>query len=84
MAIAPWGPLGQGKFKTKEARGQDHDGSARASELSESDIKISDALEDVAKKHNATLHGVVSLFLSSPSYRFPVTNATLGTRLRHA
>lgn len=62
MAIAPWGPLGQGKFKTKEARGQDHDGSARASELSESDIKISDALEDVAKKHNATLHGVVSSF----------------------
>lgn len=84
MAIAPWGPLGQGKFKTKEARGQDHDGSARASELSESDIKISDALEDVAKKHNATLHGVVSPFLSSSSYRYPVTNATSGSRLRHA
>ncbi|KAF1357011.1 norsolorinic acid reductase [Delphinella strobiligena] len=63
MAIAPWGPLGQGKFKTKEARGQDHDGSARASELSESDIKISDALEDVAKKHNATLHGVALAYV---------------------
>lgn len=59
MALAPWGPLGQGKFKTAEARKAAHDGSGRAAELTESDTKISEALEDVGKRHNATLHGVV-------------------------
>jgi aryl-alcohol dehydrogenase-like predicted oxidoreductase len=63
MALAPWGPLGQGKFKTKEARSKDHDGSARASKSSEHEIAISDALEKVAEKHNATMHGVALAYV---------------------
>jgi aryl-alcohol dehydrogenase-like predicted oxidoreductase len=63
MALAPWGPLGQGKFKTKEARSKDHEGSARASQSSEQDIAISDALEKVAEKHNATMHGVALAYV---------------------
>lgn len=60
MGIAPWAPLGQGKFKTAEARGTGEAGSARASNMSESDIKMSEALEAIAKKKNTNLHAIVS------------------------
>lgn len=61
MAIAPWAPLGQGKFKSSEARSSDSEGgSGRASNVSEHDIQVSDALEKVAKRKNTTLHAVVS------------------------
>ncbi|KAL4861232.1 NADP-dependent oxidoreductase domain-containing protein [Aspergillus spectabilis] len=46
MAIAPWAPLGQGKFKSRAARESEEKGSGRAAELSEHDIQVSDALED--------------------------------------
>lgn len=60
MAIAPWAALGQGKFKTKEARNNKAmEGSARAVDMSEDEIKISDALEKVAVRKQATLQGVV-------------------------
>ena len=62
MAIAPWAPLGQGKFKSSEAcRGVSEDGSGRASNMSEDDIKISGALEKVAERKNTTLHAIVSI-----------------------
>jgi aryl-alcohol dehydrogenase-like predicted oxidoreductase len=60
MAIAPWAPLGQGKFKSKAARESEEKGSGRAAELSEHDIKVSDALEAVAKRKGTTLHAIVS------------------------
>lgn len=61
MGIAPWGPLGGGKFKTAEARkAAQGDSSNRGAQLSETDVKISDALEKVAKKKGGTLHAVVS------------------------
>lgn len=60
MAIAPWAPLGGGKFKTAEARNSGQVGSARGSDLSENDMKISEALEAIAKKKNTTLHAIVS------------------------
>ncbi|KAG9677738.1 norsolorinic acid reductase, partial [Aureobasidium melanogenum] len=63
MALAPWGPLGQGKFKTKEARSKEHEGSARASQSSEQEIAISDALEKVAEKHKATMHGIALAYV---------------------
>ncbi|KEQ82337.1 Aldo/keto reductase [Aureobasidium pullulans EXF-150] len=63
MALAPWGPLGQGKFKTKEARSKEHEGSARASQSNEQEIAVSEALEKVADKHNATMHGVALAYV---------------------
>lgn len=59
MAIAPWAPLGQGRFKSAEAR-KNGEGSGRSQTLTEEDIKVSDALERVAKRKGTTLHGVVS------------------------
>lgn len=60
MGIAPWAPLGQGKFKTAEARGTGEAGSTRASNMSDSDIKMSEALEAISKKKNTNLHAIVS------------------------
>lgn len=60
MAIAPWGPLGQGKFKTEAAQKSGEKGSARASELSEHDVKISKALETIADRKKTSLHAIVS------------------------
>ncbi|KAJ3551887.1 hypothetical protein NPX13_g11250 [Xylaria arbuscula] len=63
MAICPWAPLGQGKFKSAEARKSGEQGSARGSELSENDIKISDALESIAKSKNTSLHAVAIAYV---------------------
>lgn len=61
MGLAPWAALGQGKLKSAEARkGTNSDGSSRASQLSEHDIKVSDALEKVAERKGSTLQGIVS------------------------
>lgn len=61
MAIAPWAPLGQGKFKSAEQRNSEHNaGSARASALSENDIKVSEALEKISKRKNTSIHAIVS------------------------
>ncbi|KAM3073124.1 hypothetical protein ACMFMG_008843 [Clarireedia jacksonii] len=61
MAIAPWAPLGQGRFKSAEARKAGGEGSARAAQMSESDIKISEKLEEIAMKKGTNLHAIVSL-----------------------
>ncbi|KAK6829110.1 hypothetical protein RU639_003307 [Aspergillus parasiticus] len=74
MAIAPWAPLGQGKFKSSEARSSDSEGgSGRASNMSEHDIQVSDALEKVAKRKNTTLHAVALAYVmhKTPSV-FPI------------
>ncbi|GKZ19788.1 hypothetical protein AbraIFM66951_010795 [Aspergillus brasiliensis] len=64
MALAPWAPLGQGKFKSAEARKSDAGaGSARAADLSEDDIKVSDALEKVANRKNTTLHAIALAYV---------------------
>lgn len=60
MAIAPWASLGQGKFKSAEARKAAHTGSGRAAEPSEREIKVSEVLEAIGDRKDTTLHAVVS------------------------
>ena len=63
MAVAPWAPLGQGRFKTAETRQEGHSESQRAANMSEAEIRISEALESIAKRKDVSLHGVVSFLL---------------------
>jgi aryl-alcohol dehydrogenase-like predicted oxidoreductase len=63
MAIAPWGPLGQGRFKTKETRSKGHEGAPRASQSSEQEIAVSDALEKIADKYKTTMHGIALAYV---------------------
>lgn len=68
MAIAPWAPVGQGRFRTAEARQKGHSETQRAAVMSEAEISISEALESIANRKGVSLHGVVGFFLrSSPS-----------------
>jgi aryl-alcohol dehydrogenase-like predicted oxidoreductase len=71
MAIAPWAPLGQGRFKTAEAREAAHAGGGRSAQMSEDEVKVSQALEAVAKPKKTSLHAVVCLlFLAICSYGY--------------
>lgn len=62
MGIAPWAALSQGRFKSAAARQAAHTGAGRAAQLSENEVRVSDALEAVANRKNASLHAVVSRF----------------------
>ncbi|KAL4928903.1 aldo/keto reductase [Aspergillus undulatus] len=74
MGIAPWAPLGGGKFKTAEARkAAQGDSSNRGAELSEQDVKISDALEKVANRKGGTLHAIALAYVMHKTpYVFPI------------
>ncbi|GIJ88210.1 hypothetical protein Asppvi_007128 [Aspergillus pseudoviridinutans] len=73
MAIAPWAPLGQGKFKSAKARQEGEQGSARASSVNEHDVKISEALEKIADQKKTSLHAIALAYvLHKAPYVFPI------------
>lgn len=85
MAIAPWGPLGQGRLKPAKTRAEQHVGAPRAAQMSETEVKISDALEKVAKRKETSLYAIVSAIISA----FRLTSAyrilhLAGSILHHA
>ncbi|KAL2831131.1 NADP-dependent oxidoreductase domain-containing protein [Aspergillus cavernicola] len=65
MGIAPWGPLAQGKLKTSEARKLT--GRGRLDDnMTEDEVRVSDALDEVAKSKNTTLPAVACLSQLGP------------------
>jgi aryl-alcohol dehydrogenase-like predicted oxidoreductase len=72
MAVAAWGALGSGKFKTEEQR-QKAAKEGRNPELSDKDLAVSRALETVAKRKNTTITGVAQAYVMSKTpYVFPI------------
>ncbi|KAL2783887.1 norsolorinic acid reductase [Aspergillus keveii] len=72
MAITPWAPLGEGKFKAAAQR-SGADGSIRATMAEEHDIKVSEALERIADRKSTTLHSVaIAYLLHKAPYVFPI------------
>lgn len=71
MALAPWGALGRGHYKTAEQRKSDQ--GRRMGETGELDLKVSAVIEKIAKKHNAALTGVALAYVmhSAPNV-FPI------------
>jgi aryl-alcohol dehydrogenase-like predicted oxidoreductase len=70
MSLAPWGALGGGKFKTEEQR-QRKEG--RSSPPTENEIKISKALEAVAKRKNTIITSVAQAYVMHKTpYVFPI------------
>lgn len=83
MALAIWGSLGQGRFKS---RAQRESGEGRTFfKPTEKEIKISDRLEDIANKRGTTITSVVSpvsllmLLLSIQNSTLTVYNRLLPT-----
>jgi aryl-alcohol dehydrogenase-like predicted oxidoreductase len=60
MALAPWGALGGGHFKTDEQRKSSE--GRKLGEADEAAIKVSKVLEDIAKRKNTIITSVVSYF----------------------
>ncbi|RAL12186.1 aldo/keto reductase [Aspergillus homomorphus CBS 101889] len=74
MAVAPWAPLGQGRFRTAEARKKaQHEGSNRGAQPSEADLKISEVLEKVAGRKGTNLYAIALAYLRyKQPYVFPI------------
>jgi aryl-alcohol dehydrogenase-like predicted oxidoreductase len=73
MALAPWGALGGGMFKTDEQRKAAQEGSSRAVQADERAIKISHALEEVAKRKNTIITSVALAYVMHKTpYVFPI------------
>ena len=71
MGIAPWGPLGGGKFKTEEQRKANQ--GRNIGEVDENSIKVSRALEVIAKKKNTLITSVALAYvMHKVPYVFPI------------
>ena len=72
MAIAAWGSMGSGKFKTEEQRNKAAK-EGRNPDLTERDIAVSRALEAVAKRKNTLITSVAQAYvMSKVPYVFPI------------
>lgn len=86
MALAPWGALGQGRFKTQEqvAEREKTQGPLRGGggELTEKEKNISAALQEVGKEHGGlSITGVALAYVFSKyPYVFPIVG---GTKISH-
>lgn len=76
MALAPWGALGEGNFKTEkqreDAKQKDH-GGRNMGGPSERDVKVSSALEKIAHAKKSTLTSVALAYVRYKApYVFPI------------
>ncbi|PTB62906.1 oxidoreductase [Trichoderma citrinoviride] len=70
MALAPWGALGAGKFKTEEQRNSEV---GRKVQLTETDIQVSKVLEKIALRKNTALTSVALAYVMHKTpYVFPI------------
>ncbi|KAI1192251.1 aldo/keto reductase [Nemania serpens] len=70
MALAPWGALGSGKFKSEE---QWKKNEGRSQPPSETEVKISKALEAIAKRKNTIITSVAQAYVMHKTpYVFPI------------
>jgi aryl-alcohol dehydrogenase-like predicted oxidoreductase len=78
MALAPWGALGGGAFKTAEQRKAQE---GRAVPASERDIQVSAVLEAVAKRKNTAITSVALAYVMHKTpYVFPIIG---GRKIEH-
>jgi aryl-alcohol dehydrogenase-like predicted oxidoreductase len=70
MGLAPWGALGGGKFKTEEQRKNNQ---GRGVNPTENEVKVSKALEAVAKRKNTIITSVAQAYVMHKTpYVFPI------------
>lgn len=70
MALAPWGALGGGKFKTEEQRNSEVGRKVQATEV---DIQVSKVLEKIALRRNTALTSVALAYVMQKTpYVFPI------------
>lgn len=60
MALAPWAALGGGMFKTKEQWEQEGQAGRQFGEPSEAEMKVTEKLQEVAKRKDTIVTSIVS------------------------
>lgn len=78
MGIAPWGAIGQGKFQRKADQGKIADGGRSAQPLTENEVKVSAALEEVADEIG--VKSVTAVALAWVIGKYPYTFPIIGGR----
>lgn len=70
MGIVPWGSLGRGRFKTSEQRDFEE---SRNLQFTETEIKVSQALEPLTLRFDTTLPSIaLAYIIAKAPYVFPV------------
>lgn len=70
MALAPWGALGGGQFKTAEQRKSQE---GRKSQPTEAQLRVSEKLDAVAKRLNTQITSVALAYvMHKTTYVFPI------------
>ncbi|RYP62204.1 hypothetical protein DL771_009836 [Monosporascus sp. 5C6A] len=82
MALAPWGSLGGGNFRsTEELEQKKKEG--RNVEPGENDVKVSKALEAIAKRRNTVITSIAQAYVTSKApYVFPIVGGRSVTHLK--
>ncbi|RYP26457.1 hypothetical protein DL767_008019 [Monosporascus sp. MG133] len=82
MALAPWGALGGGKFKTEEQRRKVEAGRSSA-QPTEAEVQVSRALEAVARRKNTLITSVAQAYVMHKApYVFPIVGGRTVEHLR--
>lgn len=81
MGIAPWNALGGGNFKTKAQRDAMGDEGRKVYLPEEKHIKVTEALEAVAKRHNTAVTSIALAYVQQKApYVFPIVG---GRKVEH-
>lgn len=81
MALAPWGALGGGKFKTKEQREREGQEGRKMFPPSAKEIKVTEILEEIAKKKGTIVTSVALAYVMHKApYVFPIIG---GRKIEH-
>lgn len=81
MALAPWGALGRGTFKTEQQRASSQEGRRVVS--SEAQVKVSRVLEEIAGEKGTLITSVALAYVLHKSpYVFPIVGGRSINHLR--
>ncbi|THX38800.1 Aldo/keto reductase [Aureobasidium pullulans] len=81
MGLAPWGPVGEGRFKTKDVLAKLEQGT-RGLPITQKDRDVSAVLEKVAERKGNTLYQIaVAYLMHKTTYVFPIIGSTKAEHL---
>jgi aryl-alcohol dehydrogenase-like predicted oxidoreductase len=81
MGIAPWGPIGEGKFKPKEVLDK-LEQSSRATAITNTHRQVSAVLESIAQRKGHTLYQIALAYLMlKTTFVFPIVGCTKAEHL---
>lgn len=76
MGLAPWGPIGEGKFKPKEALDKLKQ-SSRAAAITKTDRQVAGVLEAIAQRKGRTLYQIALAYVMlKTTHVFPIVGCT--------